>query len=477
VPSAHVTSPRRITAAARLDRLPDSRYIRHLVILLSLGGCFEFYDLFFTAYIAPALYQSHIFTPTTKDFFGVGFASFIASLFAGLFVGTLLFSRMADRFGRRAIFSFSLLWYSAATLIMAFQSTATSINVWRFIAGIGIGVEFVTIDAYISELVPKHTRGRAFAFNEFLTFLAVPFVAFVSWLLVPRHLLGLDGWRWVVIIGSLGAIFVWFIRRSIPESPRWLEQHGREQEADRAMQEIEEKVRRETGKDLPPPMREPTGESVGEPLKKKEETSSSRGNWRDIFSKPYRQRTIVLSIFHLFQTLGFYGFATWAPTFLLSKGVNVPKSLEYTFLMAIASPFGPLLGRTFADQIERKWQIVGMAALIAIFGLLFSAQTTALGVVLFGVLITLSSNWFSFAFHTYQSELYPTRIRAQAVGFVYSWSRFGAIFSSFVIAFILRLYGNLGVFTVIAMGMLIVVLVISVWGPKTNRLRLEEIAG
>jgi putative MFS transporter len=472
VPSPQVTSPQRTTVAVRLDRLPDSRYIRRLVILLSLGGCFEFYDLFFTAYIAPALYQSHIFTPTTKDFFGVGFASFIASLFAGLFVGTLLFSRMADRFGRRAIFSFSLLWYSAATFIMAFQSTATAINVWRFIAGIGIGVEFVTIDAYISELVPRHSRGRAFAFNEFLTFLAVPFVAFVSWLLVPRHFAGLDGWRWVVIIGSLGAIFVWFIRRGIPESPRWLEQHGREQEADRAMQEIEEHVRRETGKDLAPPMHK----AVEQPLPDKEGVAASGGSWRDIFRKPYRQRTIVLSIFHLFQTLGFYGFATWAPTFLLSKGVNVPKSLEYTFLMAIASPFGPLLGRTFADKIERKWQIAGMATLIAIFGLLFSAQTTALGVVLFGVLITLSSNWFSFAFHAYQSELYPTRIRAQAVGFVYSWSRFGAIFSSFVIAFILRLYGNLGVFTVIALGMLIVVLVIGAWGPKTNRLRLEEIA-
>src|SRR5580704_7195428 len=225
-----VPGTKRATVAARLDRLPDSRYIRHLVILLSLGGCFEFYDLFFTAYIAPALYQSHIFSPTTKDFFGVGFASFIASLFAGLFVGTLLFSRMADHFGRRAIFSFSLLWYSAATLIMAFQSTPTAINIWRFIAGVGIGVEFVTIDAYISELVPRRSRGRAFAFNEFLTFLAVPFVAFVSWLLVPRHIAGLDGWRWVVIIGSLGAIFVWYLRRNLPESPRWLEQHDRQEE-------------------------------------------------------------------------------------------------------------------------------------------------------------------------------------------------------------------------------------------------------
>jgi len=459
-----VPSVQRATVAARLDRLPDSRYIRRLVILLSLGGCFEFYDLFFTAYIAPALYQSGIFTPTTKSFFGVGFASFVASLFAGLFVGTLLFSRMADRFGRRSIFSFSLLWYSAATLIMAFQSTPAAINFWRFIAGIGIGVEFVTIDAYISELVPRHSRGAAFAFNEFLTFLAVPFVAFVSWLLVPRHLAGLDGWRWVVIIGSLGAILVWYLRRNLPESPRWLEQHGRGEEADRAMQEIEEHVRQETGKELEPVVLDP------------DEVLPEHGSWRDIFRGPYRRRTIVLSIFHLFQTLGFYGFATWAPTFLLSKGVNVSKSLEYTFLMAIASPFGPLLGRAFADKFERKWQITSMAALVAIFGLLFSAQTMAFWVVLFGVLITLSSNWFSFAFHAYQTELYPTRIRAQAVGFVYSWSRLGNILSSFVIAFVLRLYGNAGVFVLIALGMLVVIVVIGVWGPKTNRLRLEEIA-
>src|SRR5579864_9443560 len=91
----------RITVAARLDGLPKSRYIRKLIVLLSLGACFEFYDLFFSAYIAPAFYSSGIFTPTTRGFLGIdGFASFVAALFAGLFVGTLVFSPVADRFGR-----------------------------------------------------------------------------------------------------------------------------------------------------------------------------------------------------------------------------------------------------------------------------------------------------------------------------------------------------------------------------------------
>jgi MFS transporter, putative metabolite:H+ symporter len=167
-----------VTVAARLDRLPPSRYTRRLVILLPLGAWFEFYDLFFSGYIAPALYQSGIYTPTTKGFLGsAGFASFVASLSAGLFLGTLCVSQLSDRLGRRFIFSSSLLWYTVCTFIMAFQATAGAVNVWRFLAGVGLGVQQVTIGTYISELVPNETRGAAFAFSQFLTFLAVPFAA------------------------------------------------------------------------------------------------------------------------------------------------------------------------------------------------------------------------------------------------------------------------------------------------------------
>ena len=161
--------------AARLDRLPTTRYVWRLITLISLGGCFEFYDLFLTAYVVPGLAKAGMFTPESLGIFALlaplkvaGPGTFVFALFAGLWVGTLVFGWVADPYGRRTIFTFSLLWYCAATLIMAFQTTGFGIDLWRFIAGIGIGVELVTIDTYIAELVPRHVRGRAFAFNQFV---------------------------------------------------------------------------------------------------------------------------------------------------------------------------------------------------------------------------------------------------------------------------------------------------------------------
>jgi MFS transporter, putative metabolite:H+ symporter len=453
------------TIAARLDRLPKSRYIRNLIIRISLGGCFELYDLFFAGYIALGLFKSGIFAPTTSSMFGIeGFASFAAALFAGLFVGTIAFSQLSDRLGRKSIFTFSLLWYSISSLVMAFQTTAMSIDIWRFIASIGIGVELVNIDTYVSELVPQETRGRAFAFNQFIMFMAVPAVALVAAFLVPITVLGYDGWRWVVGIGALGAVFIWFIRIGLPESPRWLAQRGRRTEAEAITQMMEERVRAETGRDLPEP-RLVTGE-----------TEMARGSWMEIWRRPYRGRTVMLIAYNLLQTIGYYGFATWVPTLLLAQGITVTKSLEYTFVIALANPIGPLLGMAVADRFERKWQIAWAAIAIAAFGLIFAQQTSAAGIITVGILVTLANNWLSFAFHAYQAELYPTRIRAQAVGFVYSWSRFSAIFTGFVIAAFLASYGVTGVFVFIAAAMVVVFAIVGLWGPKTSGLSLEQIA-
>jgi putative MFS transporter len=347
---------------------------------------------------------------------------------------------------------------------MAFQSTPLAINLWRFAAGCGIGVELITVDTYLSELMPKDRRGQAFAFNQSFQFLAYPSVAFLAWALVPTNVLGLEGWRWVTIIAAAGAIFVWWIRLALPESPRWLAQHGRVADAERITAMMEERVRIESGRPLPVPEILP------------DEIEQGHGSWLEIWRQPYLSRTIMLIVFNLLQSIGYYGFASWVPTLLVSQGITITKSLLYTFVIALANPVGPLLAAIIADRVHRKWQLVGACGCLAVFGLIFSQMTTAAGIIVLGVLITFSTTNLSYSFHAFQAELYPTRIRSRAIGFTYSWSRFSTIFVGFMVAFFLRNYGTIGVFGFIAAAMVACCLVIGLMGPQTTRLRLEQIS-
>jgi len=448
---------------ARIDRLPATRSVWQLVVLLSLGMFFELYELLLTGYVASGLVASGILQPTTPGLFGTsGVAAFIASLFMGLFIGTIACGFLADRFGRRAIFTGSLLWYTAASVTMAFQHDAPSLELWRFVAGLGLGVEMVTIGAYLAELAPRAIRGRAFALSQAIGFSAVPVVAFLAWLLVPRAPLGLDGWRWVVLLGACGAIVVWWIRRALPESPRWLAQQGRLEEAERIVTALELAVARESGAPLPPAAAPGGGIEV-------------RARFRELWRAPWRRRVLMMSTFNIFQTLGYYGFANWVPTLLVKQGITLTQSLFYTALIALAAPVGPLVGLAIADRLERKHVIVACAGVIVACGLLFAQARSPAALVALGLALTVAQNVVSFTYHTYQAELFPTRIRARAVGFVYSWSRLSTIFTAFVIAFVLERAGVSGVFALVAGAMLVVMLVIGLLGPRTRGRSLEHV--
>ncbi|HXV01141.1 MAG TPA: MFS transporter [Caulobacteraceae bacterium] len=451
--------------AARLDRLPAGPWVWKLVALISFGAFFEIYDIYLSAPLSLALLAAGIFHPGAAGLFGLSDqASFIAATFAGLWLGSLAFGAVADRYGRRPIFAVALVWYALATCLMGLQSSALGIDACRFVASLGVGVELVAIDCYLAELAPKAARGRAFALGASIQFLSVPILAVLAWRLIPAGWLGLAGWRWLALFPALGAIGVWQVRRALPESPRWLADHDRIDEAEAIMRGIEAKVSEETGAVLPPPAAELPPAAI----------HVAASMWRP----PWRRRTLVLIAFHLFQALGYYGFASWLPTLLVARGVDLATSLAYSVAVALVPPLAPLAFLFLADRFERKWLIVGGAAVSAVFGVALASigpRSDFIVFALIGAAVAAGASLMSLAFHAYQSELFPTAIRARAVGFVYSFSRLSAMLSAYLIAAVLTAHGAAGVFWLVSGAMAAVCLIIALLGPRTRGLALEEI--
>ena len=378
-----------------------------------------------------------------------------------MFVGALVFGVGSDYMGRRTAFVSMLLIYSFFTLLGAFAPDARWLIVTRLLAGVGIGAELIVLDTYVTELVPGAARGRYVAITQVVGFSAIPIVAAISYLVVPTHFL-FDGWRWVMVIGSLGSIFAWHLRRGLPESPRWLESRGRTVEASAIVDAIEEEVLREHKFPLPPPVAITTA-------------IETRLPFLDLFRPPYRVRTLMMTGFQVLQTVGLYGWANWLPTLLVQQGVPLVTSLRYTLLMALTSPLGPLLAALTSDRLERKWTIVTLSSCMVVIGLVFLQARAPWQVVACGALLTLVSYWFSAAFHAYQAELFPTRARATGVGFTYSWSRLSAAVSSLLIGALLP-RGVGAVVLLISGAWLGVAVIIASLGPKTNRVPLEVIS-
>jgi putative MFS transporter len=273
----------------------------------------------------------------------------------------------------------------------------------------------------------------------------------------------MDGWRWVALVPALGAVFVWGIRRAVPESPRWLLARGRVGEAEQIIEKIESHVASEWGKALPEPVPGMDEKAPGVRL-------------IEIFRPPFARRTVMLILLNIFQAIGFFGFNNWVPALMESRGAGFVKSLQYSFFIATILPITPLVFVLVADRIERKWQVMIAATCVATVGMGFSQQSTAAKLVMFGLLLSISNVLLSYSYHAYQAELYPTRMRARATGFVYSFSRLSTVFTSFMIAFFLQRFGSIGVFSFIALAMLIVVVSVGLLGPRTRGLALEEIA-
>ncbi|MFH9250174.1 MFS transporter [Streptomyces lydicus] len=443
-------------AAARLDRLPPSRWHRRITLVVGIGAFFDLYEIFLGGVLAAVLAEQWHLGHTAKSWV-------IAAGFLGMFAGANVLSVLADRFGRRRMFLVNLGAYALFSLLCAFAPNLSWLLALRALSGLGLGAELVLVDTYLAEFLPRAVRGRYIAWAYTLGFVGVPVAALLGARLVAAHQpLGVDGWRWLLVAGALGAAFIQLMRRQLPESPRWLTVQGRGEEAERIVAGLEERVARETGGSLPSV---PEAETVPErkvPL-------------GEMFRGDHRRRTVMWWIFQVLQTVGYYGFGSLAPVVLTAKGHTVTESLLYAALSFCGYPLGSALSVPLIDRIERRTLIIASALGIAGCGLAFGFADATWAIVAFGFLLTVCSNVFSNAFHVYQTEIFPTGLRSSAIGIAYSLSRLTSVVLPFVALSVLDDLGPAAVFSASAGLMLLLCLDVALLGPRTTGRSLERI--
>jgi putative MFS transporter len=442
---------------ARMDRLPITRTHRLATVAIGLGMFFDIYEVFLAGVLSGVLAaQFHLAK--------AALAPVLASTFIGMFLGALVLGRAADRFGRRGAFLVNLGLYSVFSLLGAFSPNAVWLMVTRFLAGLGLGAELPLADTYLTDLLPAKRRGRYLAWAYTVSFVGVPFVGFLAHSLFETTVLGLAGWRWIFIIGALGSVVVFLLRRGLPESPRWLESVGREEEAERIVAAFESEAC--------------TG---GHRLDEVDLTAPARGgpdpksSVRDLFRPPYLRRTVMMSVFHLFQTVGYYGFGTMVPLVLAAKGFPVGQSLLFTAVTYLGYPVGSALSLPIVERVERKLLIIGALVGMAVFGLAFGLSHAMAPILVFGFLYTATSNLFSNGYHIYQAEIFPTALRSTAASGTYSLSRLATALMPFVLVPVLAAAGVGALFALVCAALAIVAVDVAVLGPRTTGRRLETV--
>ena len=445
------------SVADRLERLPFSGFHRSFLLMVTAGEFVETLMLLGNGVVLALVAKVLGFSPAVSTY------AIPVSFFVGEFCGSIASGYVADKMGRKTVFIYDLFVFGVGMIIAGFMSSAPLIALFVFIGGIGVGGEFPVVDTYTAEMFPGRHRGRRMATVYTIAVLAAPLIAAIAYAVSHPHA-GPYSWRILLwLMGGLG-IIVWIIRFRVPESPRWYESHGEDEKAAALMDSIEARVMREKGLTELPPV---PGTVRVVPRK---------ARYRDIFAPDLRGRTIMMLVFQFFQSGIFYGFTTLAPTFLLHKGITLVHTLLFSMIIYAGFFVGSVANLFIIDRIERKWGIVSTAIIAGVLGTIFAIVDNVAVAVLLGFLVTFTLWQFSNFLHTYQAEVFPTRVRSTAAGSVYSISRISTSILTFMITTVFLPHGLLASFGIIWVFIVIVVIDIGVFGPKSSQLRVEEIA-
>jgi putative MFS transporter len=436
-----------VNTGGRLDRLPISSFHYRIFWLIGAGMFFDGYDLYVGASVMGA-------AVATKFAALPQVPQFISWTFIGMTVGSLVAGFLGDKFGRRFTYQFNLMIFGLASFAAAAAPSMEWLIAARAVMGFGLGAEIVVGYSTMTEFVPPKSRGRWMAFMAFIVVAGFPATSIISTFVIPSY-----GWRPMFVIAGVGALIVWYLRKNLPESPRWLETNGRTEEAEALMRAIENEV--SEGKPLPPAA--PAAATV-------------QWSFSSLFSAALLPRLVVGSVVLITINTLIFGFVNWLPIFFGQQGIGIAKSLTYTMVLASGSLIGCAIGAWSADAFGRKLTIIGASMLTIVAGAFYPymKDTTALLSVGF-VLIVGIYILTALLYGVYTSEIFPTEVRLRANGLCNMLGRGATVVSPFIVLSLFKDHGVGGVLGLMIGLLVLQIIVVTFWGIETRKRGLEEL--
>jgi putative MFS transporter len=439
-------------AANRLDRLPISKFHKITLVAVAFAYFFEFADINTFAVTVPKLIK--IWGVTIDQ------VAYVTSLsFVGMFFGSLIGGWIADRWGRKNALTITTLWFASFSFASVFAQDIVSLGVLRVLTSAGLSAMTVVAVIYVNEIFPAAVRGKYQAYAIVIGICGTPVTNLIASQVVP-----LTDWSWrlVYLWGSMGVLFLLFARY-LKESPRWYESKGQYDKAAVALTEIEARVAAEKG-----PLPEPAP-----PVEAATQTKS-KAPLKLLLNKKYLVPTVVLSVLWVTQTIGFFGYSSWAPTLLSQEGMSVEKSIFFVALTTVGAPLGCFLASQVTDRFERKWLLVGFGTVIAISGLFYGLTFNPIMIVGFGFLVNFFERGYTAVAYAYSPEVFDTRTRSLGTSFSYGLGRLSNAIGPLIVAAIYTGSGYQAVFFFIAGTWLFGAIVLALFGASTRKARLAQ---
>jgi MFS transporter, putative metabolite:H+ symporter len=397
----------RYQIAARIERLPFSRWHLKMGAIVSTGWFFDGFDALSIAYVLPVL------VPAWHLTFATG-STLISAGYVGQLLGSIFFGWLGERIGRVPVFRYTLILYTVMSIACAFAWDFNSLFWMRAIQGLGLGGEIPIMASYIGEFAKASHRGRYGLGFQLWFSISFIFVSGISYFVVP-HL----GWQWMFVIGALPAIILIPMRQWMPESPRWLVNKGRDEEANTILTKIENEISERGAKPLPPI---PTGVAA----------QPAKATIGDLLKGIYRRRTLAVWAIWFCTYIIVYGLNTTVPTLLRTVyHGTLEQSISYGFFASGLGLCFTISGIFLIDKFGRKPLFtLGLLCSAIPLALLWLYAAPGESLIFLMALFMLSSAFNSIlalGLSTYTAELYPTEMRAVGVGVGNAWVRFAAI--------------------------------------------------